>query len=35
MTEAYWNSIEELYIDDGFYRDSNEANDSRRIDWYK
>ena len=34
MTEAYWDSIEDLYIGDGFYRDSNESMDSRRIDWY-
>ena len=34
MTEAYWDSIEDLYVGDGFYRDSNEAVDSRRIDWY-
>ena len=34
MTEAYLNSIDKLYIGDGFYRDSNEASDARRIDYY-
>lgn len=34
LTEDYLDKIEKLYIDDGFYRDSYEAGDTRRVDWY-
>jgi hypothetical protein len=35
MTETYLDALEDLYIGEGFYRDSNEAKDSRRIDWVR
>jgi hypothetical protein len=34
MTEEYLQDLEELYIDDGWYRDGDDEGDTRRIDYY-
>ena len=34
MTEDYLTRLDNLYIDDGWYRDGNNRGDDRRIDYY-
>jgi hypothetical protein len=34
MTEEYLEDLEELYMDDGWYRDGGSPGDARRIDYY-
>jgi hypothetical protein len=34
VTEQYLQDLEELYIDDGWYRDGDSKDDMRRIDYY-
>jgi hypothetical protein len=33
-TEQYLQDLEEMYIDHGWFRDSGNVEDSRRLDWY-
>jgi hypothetical protein len=34
MTEDYLQDMESLYVGDGWYRDGDDSNDTRRIDYY-
>ena len=33
-TEQYLQDLEEMYVDDGWFRDNGNAEDCRRLDWY-